>query len=137
MVRTAIITAFVALFFAGKSRGEDGPSILPAKHKAFSIRVDPSDDAIQSTVPGSRVNLLVVRKLDGGKVETKVLLDNLLVVAVDEIPEKPDGAKYTIKTFTLAIAEKDVPALLTARKTGELKVVLPLPTDAKPPPKKD
>jgi Flp pilus assembly protein CpaB len=134
MFRSACIAAFTALLFAGKSSGEDKPSALPPKHKAFAVKVNPSEAAFGFIRPNSRVDLLVLRKVEDGKVETKLLLENLLVIGVDETAT---GTEILYQTATILIADKDVPAVKDANKTGEFRLALRAPADKKYPQKQD
>src|SRR5205085_2320655 len=91
MSRTAVFAGIVfALSTLVSLRAEDKPGgiIIPKDHKAVSIRVDPSDPAAGFILPGSRVDVIQSRKLDNGKVESKIIQTNLLVLAVDQQVEK-------------------------------------------------
>src|SRR5260221_7121769 len=76
--------------------------VFPANYKAIAVRVDPTDQA-GLILPGSRVDVLLTKKLDGEKTETKTILTNVMVVAVDQFEQN----EKLVLTITLAVLPAD------------------------------
>ncbi len=106
-----------------KNQGENGEkeSVLPPKHKAMAVAVAPADLA-DGIVPGSRVDVLVRATSADKKTQTKTVLTNILVAAVDQTFDQPGLA--TPLTITLAVAPEAAKNLLAATKDGKILLKL-------------
>lgn len=111
------------------SRDATTPTVqLEPGMRAFSIRTMLAGGFI---TPGSRVDVLgtVAEPNDGGKSPTKVVAQNVLVLAVDV--ERQNAGKTVL--VSVAIPADAVAAVTQAEKLGPLQVVLRQPKAAEPP----
>lgn len=95
----------------------DTTILLPKGHKAFALKFDPNRGAFVQ--PGQRADVLH-RVRDGDKVKSKIVVSNVLVLAVDA-----NGRGNT--SATLAVTADDAKILLEAEKNGELRILIRAP----------
>jgi len=120
-------THVTAADFAGKTSidlpiGEDG-----TPYKGMAIKVSQHTAVSGFIQPGDRVDVMVVEHLQSGKTTTTLLMENVLVVAINEIAVKPEGQGGAIKntnTVTLAVKQKDGLMLNLAQAKGEISLML-------------
>jgi pilus assembly protein CpaB len=113
--------------FAGKTSidlpiGEDG-----TPYKGMAIKVSQHTAVSGFIQPGDRVDVMVVEHMQNGKTATTLLMENVLVVAINEIAVKPEGQGGAIKntnTVTLAVKQKDGLILSLAQAKGEISLML-------------
>ncbi|MFL5340025.1 MAG: Flp pilus assembly protein CpaB, partial [Gemmataceae bacterium] len=76
--------------------------------------------------PGDRVDVMVVERLQNGKTSSTLLLQNVLVMAINEIAMKPENgtAVKNASTVTLAVKQKEGLVLNLAQAKGELNLML-------------
>lgn len=101
---------------------------LPEGHVAYSLKIDPADQQNGFFAPGTRVNLLVVEKLRGGKVRSTQVAKELLIAAVDVVNDEETKLPKKM-TLTLAVKPGDAKILDEAQKKGSLKPVLARPEE--------
>jgi len=113
--------------FAGKTSidlpiGEDG-----TPYKGMAIKVSQHTAVSGFIQPGDRVDVMVVEHMQNGKTTTTLLMENVLVVAINEIAVKPEGQGGAIRnasTVTLAVKQKDGLILSLAQAKGEISLML-------------
>jgi Flp pilus assembly protein CpaB len=98
---------------------------VPQGYRAVPIKLSSDRAAEGFILPMSRVDVLSVTRQQDGTNESKVLLANLLVLAVD-VPAKlnRDEKEPRAATVTVACKPEDAEKLAQAARNGELKVVL-------------
>src|SRR5438876_7319973 len=78
-------------------------------YKGMAIRVSQATAVSGFIQPGDHVDVVVIDRLKEGKITSTLLLQNVLVVAINEIAIKPDGTGGAVKnanTVTLAVKQK-------------------------------
>lgn len=98
-------------------------NVMPANHRAVAVPVDPADPLLNFAVPGARVDAVSKRKSDNGKIETKLLAKNLLIVAVDTQVDPQNPRKLKSLVFTLAVPKKDAENLAVEIKKGNVSLL--------------
>lgn len=104
---------------------------IPEGMRAKAISVNPkSAVAGFAAIPGSRVD--VIQMVKGADTHINLLLENVLVLAADAIPVRPDGTiAITASNVTLALSPFDAMRVTLAENTGELSLMLRKPGDTK------
>jgi pilus assembly protein CpaB len=94
--------------------------------RAVSIRVNAEKSVAGFVLPGSRVDVVATMNADGasGK-ESKIILQNMLVLAVDTQAEKdPEKRSILGQTVTLSAKPEEAEKLALAQSLGELQLIL-------------
>jgi Flp pilus assembly protein CpaB len=93
--------------------------------RAVAFRVSPESLAGGFVLPGTRVDILQsVRKNE--KTTTRTIMQNMLVLAVDQIAGREVGERSAMlgNTVTMAVRPKEAQDLFLASTTGEIRLVL-------------
>lgn len=102
--------------------GQDG-----TMYKGMAIRVS-QDTAVSGFIrPGDRVDVMVVEKQHNGKASSTLLLQHVLVVAINEIAVQNGENTAAVKnanTVTLAVTQKEALILSLAQARGQLTLML-------------
>jgi len=96
-------------------------------YKGMAIRVSQATAVSGFIQPGDRVDVMVIDHPRDAKATSTLLLQNVLVVAINEIAIKPDGTSGAIKnatTVTLAVKQKEALILSLAQAKGEINLML-------------
>ncbi|MEO5597276.1 MAG: Flp pilus assembly protein CpaB [Novosphingobium sp.] len=118
---------------ASKVSGTDGratlASLLPNGMRAVSVPVGPTTGVSGFVLPGTMVDVLLTRKIpgDGALAEdmrSDVVLENVQVLAVDQLADDKKGDPLVAKTATLAVSLYDAQRLAVADKIGTLSLAL-------------
>ncbi len=124
---------------ASKVSGTDGratlAAILPEGLRAKSIAVSAVSGVAGFVLPGTMVDVLLTRKIpgDGATAEdfrSDVLLENVQVLAIDQLADDKKGDPKVGKTATLAVTLPDAQRLDIAERIGSLSLVLRKVEDA-------
>jgi pilus assembly protein CpaB len=103
---------------------------LPAGTFMYAIRMDVVRAAAGFVMPGAHVDILALQRhpSDASKVRSRLILKDMLVVAVDINDRRPEGggpAIPTINSVSLAVSPSQGKLLHTAESTGgELRLLL-------------
>jgi len=105
-------------------------SILKPGTRGLTIQVDEINSTAGMTVPGNRIDLLLVRDI-GSSGEVRPLFQNLLVLATgqtvqgSEVPMgEPGQERRNYSTLTLELTPEQASRLVLAQKLGSLRAVL-------------
>lgn len=124
---------------ASKVSGTDGratlAALLPDGMRAVSLSVNAVSGVSGFVLPGSMVDVLLTRKIDGGDVgrdghRTDVILENVQVLAIDQLANDRQSEPKLAKTATLALALRDAQRVVVAERAGALSLVLRKPSDS-------
>ncbi len=101
---------------------------LPKGYMAMAVKVSPETGAGGFILPKSRVNVVAtVRERNGsGKTKVMTVLQDVLVLAVDTLAQRPEDklAVNQLSTALLAVKPSDSQKLTLAQSMGELRLVL-------------
>lgn len=121
-------------------------SILPSGFRAVAVRISADNTAGGFIRPGHRVDVMstvVTARGQDRVAETRILLRNVLVLAVDQVMEldKQSGnnknAASVGKTATLQVTPEEAEALISAEVKGRLSLALRASEDTNEPKNKD
>ena len=124
---------------ASKVSGKDGratlAAVLPAGMHAYSIPASALDSVSGFVLPGTMVDVLLTRKIEGDgamseDMRSDVILRNVQVLAVDQFASDKDGDPKVAKTATVAVTLADAQRLSIAEKIGTLSLALRKVEDA-------
>lgn len=120
-------------FFAAADLTTSKPAaVMPKDSFAYSLRVNPAaGPGAGFIVPGGRVDVLLVEKGVDARAKARVLVSNLLVIAVDTVSRPSEGpANAAVSTITLAVTRDQALTLAESDKLGELRPILRAPQKA-------
>jgi len=127
---------------ADKVSGKDGraqlAALVPPGMRAVSIAVDPVSGVSGFVLPGTLVDVLLTRKIQGDgaqsdDIRSDVILENVQVLAVDQSADNKAGEPKVARTATIAVSMRDAQRLAIAEKVGSLRLVLRKVEDASGP----
>lgn len=108
----------------GKSGGLLSLIVSEGK-RAFTIRVNEVVGVGGFIVPDTRVDVIVTMVPPGSNEKiSKVVLENMLVLAVGQIVEQKDNKPITVNTVTLSVTPEEAEKLALATNDGALQLVL-------------
>ena len=116
-----------------KVSGTDGratlAALLPDGFRAISIPVDNVNGVAGFVLPGMTVDVLLLRKIEGDGATDQdqradVVLENVQVLAVDQMADEKTGEPKPSRTATLAVTPTDASRLAIADRMGTLRLTL-------------
>jgi len=104
-------------------------ALLPEGMRAVSIPVDAVNGVAGFVLPGTMVDVLLTRGIEGegatsDDLRSDLLLQNVQVLAVDQLANDKEGKPKVSRTATLAVTPYDAQRLSIARKLGTLSLTL-------------
>src|SRR5713226_9155713 len=113
-------------------------AILPAGMRAVSTEISPETGAGGFILPNDRVDVILSKREKNPDrtnsadiVNSRVILSNIRVLAIDQTIEEKNGQKVVVgKTATLELKPKQSEALARARQSGTLSLALRSLADA-------
>ena len=115
---------------SGQGQGASIAALLPAGMRAASVRINDVSGVAGFVQPNDPVDVLVTRQVPGTDRNTQVtdvLLQNVRVIAIDQMARNPDGSPKVAKTATLEVTPLDAQKLALAQEVGNLSLVLRKP----------
>jgi pilus assembly protein CpaB len=110
-------------------------ALLPDGMRATSIPVDAVNGVAGFVLPGTLVDVLLTRQIEGegatgDDVRSDLILEDVQVLAVDQLANDKEGKPKVSRTATLAVTPYDAQRLAIARKLGTLSLSLRKVDDA-------
>ena len=101
-------------------------AILPSGMRAVSTSISPETGAGGFILPNDRVDVILSKRDKGTEVvQSKTVLSNLRVLAIDQAPKERDGASALIgRTATLEATTDQAETLARAHLSGTLSLAL-------------
>ncbi|MEE9610001.1 MAG: Flp pilus assembly protein CpaB [Desulfatiglandales bacterium] len=104
-------------------------SLISAGMRAMTVSVNTVSGVGGFVLPKARVDVLVTVNPSGnsgnsGKITTKIILQNVQVLAVDQTYRKNDDDPVTVQSVTLLVSPPDAEKLALAANEGELQLTL-------------
>lgn len=124
---------------ASKVSGADGratlAAILPDGMRAKTIAIGAVSGVAGFVLPGTMVDVLLTRKIAGEgatpeDIRSDVVLENVQVLAIDQLADDKSDKPKPGKTATLAVTLYDAQRLEVAERVGSLSLVLRKVEDA-------
>jgi len=109
-----------------KEKGSGLLSLLvPSGQRAFSVRVNEVVGIGGFVVPDSRVDVLVTIQPPGGNERiSKIVLENIRVIAAGQTIEQKDNKPITVNTVTLSVTPEEAEKLALASNEGIIQLVM-------------
>lgn len=92
--------------------------------KAVTVRVNDVEGVAGFVLPGDHVDVLMTRQADKATGSTDVVLQNLRVLAVDQMADDSTDRPTVVKAVTLEVETADAQKLSLAGSIGALSLVL-------------
>jgi pilus assembly protein CpaB len=83
-------------------------------------------------LPGNRVDVLATRDIDRKRVQTRTLLQNVKVLAVDQTAAPEKDKPVVVRAVTLEVDPKQAELLVQATEEGTVQMALRNPDEAAP-----
>jgi pilus assembly protein CpaB len=116
-----------------KVSGSDGratlAALLPDGFRAMSIPIDNVRGVSGFVLPGTMVDILLLRQIEGDGATTDdqradTILENVQVLAIDQMANDKDGNPKPGRTATVAVTPADAKRLAMANRMGTLMLTL-------------
>lgn len=106
--------------------GEDAgvASRLEKGMRAFTIRVDVASGVSGFLRPGDKIDIYWTGEVERGSKVTKLIMDGIALIAIDQSSNASDAAPTVAKTVTVAVSPRTVASLVQAQSTGKLLLSL-------------
>jgi pilus assembly protein CpaB len=99
--------------------------IVPEGKRAFTIRVNEVVGVGGFIVPDTKVDVIVTMIPPGGKEKiSKIVLENIPVLAAGQIVEQQENKPITVNTVTLSLTPEEAEKLALAGNDGIIQLVL-------------
>lgn len=118
---------------ASNVSGRDGratlASLLPEGMRAVSIPIDAVNGVAGFVLPGTMVDVLLTRQIEGDGAtaddqRADLILENVQVLAVDQAADDKEGKPKVSRTATLALTLFDAQRIAVAQRMGTLRLLL-------------
>jgi pilus assembly protein CpaB len=114
-----------AKLFTGDKTAGVMPLLIPFGMRAVSVPVDEVSDIAGFVLPHTRVDILVaISSGEGGKPFSKVVLQNVEVLAVAQEVEKKKDEPTVVKVVTLLVSPQEAERLALASREGTLRLAM-------------
>ena len=101
------------------------PVLVPAGKRAVTIKVDEAIQKSGFVVPNSRVDVLVtMARQTGQSRESRIVLQDVMVLASDQAVEMKDNKPVTMTTVTMAVSPQEAERLALAQNEGKVTLAL-------------
>ena len=105
-------------------------ALLEPGKRAMSVRVDDVVGVAGFLLPGNRVDVLSTRNNGSrNEVETKTVLRNLKVLAVDQIASQERDGPVIVRAVTLEVTTRQAESLVKATQEGKVQLTLRNPLE--------
>jgi pilus assembly protein CpaB len=109
-------------------KGSEGgfSSIIPDGMRALTVSVNNSSGVGGFILPDTRVDVLVTvsSQVQKGESTTKIILEDIKVLAVDQTFERKEDDPVIVQTVTLLVTPEDAEKLVLASTEGKLQLSL-------------
>jgi len=92
--------------------------------RAFTLRVDVASGVSGFLRPGDKVDIYWTGEVDRGNKVTKLIMDNIALIAIDQSANSSSSEATVAKTVTVAVSPRTVASLAQAQSTGKLLLSL-------------
>lgn len=118
----------------GKMMPKEGTSmagvmsyIIPQGHRAVTVSVNEVAGVAGFVAPNNRVDIVLTTttpKYAAGEKISKIILQNVTVLATGQITEQKDGKPVVVPTVTLDLMPEEAERLINAASQGSLQLLL-------------
>ncbi|MFC5695755.1 Flp pilus assembly protein CpaB [Pseudomonas sp. GCM10022186] len=104
-------------------------SLIASDKRAVSVRVDDVVGVGGFLLPGNRVDVLATKQNANNSAESKTILQDLRVLAVDQTASTDKTQPVVVRAVTLEMTPKEAEVLVKAMSEGRLQLALRNPLD--------
>jgi pilus assembly protein CpaB len=97
---------------------------IPSGHRAITVGVDQVAGVAGFVTPGSRVDVVLTVSPGSGASVSKIVLQDIPVLAIGQIVEQKEGKPTIVPTVTMDVTPEDAEKLAIASSQGRLQLVL-------------
>lgn len=109
-------------------------ALIPENKRAVTIRVNDVIGVAGFLLPGNRVDVLnTVSNSRGNYANTRTVLKNIKVLAVDQTAKTNDSKPVIVRAVTLEVSPKEAEKLLTENSKGDIQLALRNPHEVDKP----
>jgi pilus assembly protein CpaB len=107
-------------------KGQDGlGGVIPNGYRAVGIRVTAESTAGGFVMPHSHVDIVSVVRRSDTETYSKIILQNVLVLAVDTLDQRPEDKKaMVVSTVTVQVTPQEAEKLSLAKELGTLQLIM-------------
>ena len=116
----------------GQAGGSSLAALIEPNHRAVTVRVNDVIGVAGFLLPGNRVDVLATRDLDAHKAQTRTLLQNVKVLAVDQTSETEKDKPVVVRAITLEVDPRQAELLVQATEEGSVQMALRNPQEEAP-----
>src|SRR5205807_626017 len=100
------------------------PGLMQKGMRAFSIKVNADTSVGGFVLPHNRVDIVSVSRR-GDEMQSRIILQNILVLAVDQTAQRPEDKQATVSsTVTVQVTPAQAEKLGLASELGTLRLIL-------------
>lgn len=114
--------------FADRNAGSTLAAIVKPDMRAVTVRVDDVVGVAGFLMPGNHVDVVAARLVDQ-RAETRTVLRDLNVLAVDQTASQDKDQPVVVRAVTLEVSPKQAEVLVKAREEGRIQLTLRNPLD--------
>jgi pilus assembly protein CpaB len=114
--------------FADRDAGSTLAAIVKPDMRAVTVRVDDVIGVAGFLMPGNHVDVVAARMV-AQRAETRTVLRNLNVLAVDQTASQDKDQPVVVRAVTLEVTPKQAEVLVRAREEGRIQLTLRNPLD--------
>jgi pilus assembly protein CpaB len=92
--------------------------------KAVTIRVNDVEGVGGFVLPGDRVDIVLTRQSDKDKASTEVVLQNVRVLAIDQMADTSSDKPTVVKAVTIEVSTDQAQRVWLASSVGNLSLLL-------------
>lgn len=107
-------------------------ALIPEDKRAITIRVNDVIGVAGFLLPGNKVDVLNTVKYGKNSANTRTVLKDIKVLAVDQTARTNDNKPVIVRAVTLEVAPKDAEKLLSAKSKGDIQLALRNPHAVEP-----
>ncbi len=101
------------------------PILVPPGKRAVTIKVDEAIQKSGFVLPNSRVDVLVTMARKGGQErESRIVLQDVTVLAADQTVEMKDNRPVTMTTVTMTLSPEETERLALAQNEGKVTLAI-------------
>lgn len=117
--------------FADRNAGSTLSAIVKPDMRAVTVRVDDVIGVAGFLMPGNHVDVVAAR-MENQRAETRTVLRNLNVLAVDQTASQDKDQPAVVRAVTLEVTPRQAEVLVKAREEGRIQLTLRNPLDKTP-----
>ena len=126
IARSSIVAGEPILESRLAASGQGGlmPVLVPKGKRAVTVKVDEAVQRSGFILPNSHVDILVTLADKAGEKKTRIVLQNVTVLASDQTVEMKDNKPVRMTTVTMAITPEESERLALAQNEGKVTMAL-------------